>query len=101
VARPPGQFGAPGAPIVPAQPRVPIDDNIIFSDRVRLVLQISFTGRDKLITRLQAGNTNFSVNGWYYRANAESQSGITKGSDATIQSWAVALAFPNLGKSCF
>ncbi|MBD1854717.1 MULTISPECIES: iron uptake porin [Leptolyngbya] len=52
---PPGQAGAPG--VVPAQPRVPIDDNIIFSNRVRLVLTTSFTGRDKLITRLQAGNT--------------------------------------------
>lgn len=56
---PPGQGGAPG--IITAQPRVPIDKNVIFSDRVRLVLNTSFTGRDQLITRLQAGNTpNFS-----------------------------------------
>ena len=52
---PPGQAGAPG--VVVAQPRVPIDKNIIFSDRVRLVLNTSFTGRDQLIARLQAGNT--------------------------------------------
>lgn len=56
----PGQGGRPG--LVPAQPRVPIDKNIIFSNRVRLVLNTSFTGRDTLITRLQAGNTpNLSV----------------------------------------
>ena len=57
VARPPGQSGAPGPTIVPAQPRTKVNDNIIFSDRVRLVLTSSFTGRDKLIARLQAGNT--------------------------------------------
>ncbi len=57
VPRPPGQAGSPGPAIVPAQPQTKVDDNIIFSDRVRLVLTSSFTGRDKLIARLQAGNT--------------------------------------------
>ncbi len=33
-----------------------VDDNIAFSDRVRLTLDTSFTGRDRLRTRLQAGN---------------------------------------------
>jgi len=32
-------------------------NNIIFSDRVRLELNTSFTGRDNLFLRLQAGNT--------------------------------------------
>lgn len=34
-----------------------IDDNIFFSDRVRLELDTSFTGRDRLKLRLQALNT--------------------------------------------
>ncbi len=33
-----------------------IDDNVTFSDRVRLNLNTSFTGKDLLRTRLQAGN---------------------------------------------
>ena len=33
-----------------------LDDNITFSDRVRLNFQTSFTGKDLLRTRLQAGN---------------------------------------------
>ncbi len=36
---------------------VDVDDNITLSDRVRLTLDTSFTGRDRLRTRLQAGNT--------------------------------------------
>lgn len=34
----------------------PIDDNITFSDRVRLNFDTSFTGKDRLRTRLSAGN---------------------------------------------
>ncbi|MEB3225110.1 MAG: iron uptake porin [Synechococcus sp.] len=34
----------------------PIDDQITFSDRVRLNLDTSFTGKDRLRTRLEAGN---------------------------------------------
>jgi hypothetical protein len=41
---------------------------------------------------------NFALSGWYYLAKAQAESGFGKGSDATIQAWAVALAFPNLGK---
>ena len=33
-----------------------INDNVVFSDRVRLNLATSFTGEDLLFTRLQAGN---------------------------------------------
>ncbi|MGB7521112.1 MAG: iron uptake porin, partial [Spirulinaceae cyanobacterium] len=33
-----------------------LEDNITFGDRVRLTLDTSFTGRDRLRTRLQAGN---------------------------------------------
>jgi hypothetical protein len=36
---------------------VPVDRNTIFSDRVRLELSTSFTGRDLLFTRLATGNT--------------------------------------------
>jgi len=42
-------------------------------------------------------SSTFSINGWYYRANARSQSGVTAGSQATIQAWAVALALSDLG----
>ncbi|WP_448570688.1 iron uptake porin [Trichothermofontia sp.] len=35
---------------------VDIDDNLTFANRFRLVLTSSFTGRDQLRTRLQAGN---------------------------------------------
>lgn len=34
-----------------------VDDNIFLSDRVRLLFNSSFTGKDKLTVRLQAGNT--------------------------------------------
>lgn len=34
-----------------------VDENIFLSDRVRLLFNSSFTGRDKLTVRLQAGNT--------------------------------------------
>jgi hypothetical protein len=38
----------------------PLDENTTFSDRVRLSLVTSFTGKDQLVTRLQARNlTNF------------------------------------------
>ncbi len=52
----PGEFGGgPGARPVPAP--TDVDKNLIFTDRVRLILTSSFTGKDKLIMRLQAGNT--------------------------------------------
>ena len=52
----PGEFGnGPGARPAPAP--TDIDDNLFFSDRVRLILSSSFTGKDSLIIRLQAGNT--------------------------------------------
>jgi hypothetical protein len=48
---------SPGLP-----PAVDLDENTVFSDRVRLVLDTSFTGVDRLRTRLQAQNTpNFST----------------------------------------
>jgi Carbohydrate-selective porin, OprB family len=40
----------------------------------------------------------FSLSGWYYYAKAKAEGGFGKGADATIQSWAVALAFPDLFK---
>jgi hypothetical protein len=40
----------------------PLDENTTFSDRVRLSLVTSFTGKDQLLTRLQARNiTNFGT----------------------------------------
>ncbi len=41
---------------------LPIDNNTVFQDRVRLSLSTSFTGKDTLLTRLQARNTtNFQA----------------------------------------
>lgn len=40
----------------------------------------------------------FILSGWYYFAAAAAQGGPGDGADANIQSWAVALAFPDLGK---
>ncbi|MBD1812752.1 iron uptake porin [Microcoleus vaginatus DQ-U2] len=45
-----------------------------------------------------AFSRKFILSGWYYLANTTSKSGVTKGADATVQSWAVALAFPDLLK---
>jgi Carbohydrate-selective porin, OprB family/S-layer homology domain len=43
-----------------ARSTTPLDENTTFSDRVRLSLVTSFTGKDQLVTRLQARNiTNF------------------------------------------
>ena len=43
------------------------DNNTVFQDRVRLTLNTSFTGQDRLVTRLSAGNGNsdnqFTING--------------------------------------
>lgn len=52
----PGQFGTPRSGGVQPQ-REPLDNNVFASQRVRLIFDTSFTGRDRLITRLQAGNT--------------------------------------------
>jgi hypothetical protein len=35
-----------------------VDNETVFQDRVRLTLQSSFSGKDKLVTRLAAGNAN-------------------------------------------
>ncbi len=45
-----------------------------------------------------AFSPQFILSGWYYLADTNSESGVTKGADATVQSWAVALAFPDLFK---
>ncbi len=52
----PGQFGTPQSGGVQPQ-REPLDNNVFASERVRLIFDTSFTGRDRLIARLQAGNT--------------------------------------------
>ncbi|WP_009633683.1 iron uptake porin [Synechocystis sp. PCC 7509] len=52
----PGQFGTPRSGGTQPQSE-PLDNNIFASARVRLILDTSFTGKDRLITRLQAGNT--------------------------------------------
>jgi len=46
-----------GNPAVAGSDRGRLKDNTTFSDRVRLSLDTSFTGRDSLLTRLQARNT--------------------------------------------
>lgn len=40
----------------PAAPKVPVDENATLSSRVRLNFDTSFTGKDLLRTRLEAGN---------------------------------------------
>ncbi len=45
----------------------PVSNNTVFQDRVRLTFNTSFTGRDRLATRLSAGNAqqfNFDNNGF-------------------------------------
>ncbi|TVQ63022.1 MAG: hypothetical protein EA366_02425 [Spirulina sp. DLM2.Bin59] len=42
----------------PGTTNVPVDSNVVFQDRVRLNLDTSFTGRDRLRTRLQANNVS-------------------------------------------
>ncbi|MDJ0732939.1 MAG: iron uptake porin [Nostocaceae cyanobacterium] len=51
-----GAFGDEKARLNDTDPIEDIDDNITFSNRVRLKLESSFTGTDKLETRLNAGN---------------------------------------------
>ncbi len=43
----------------------PLNSNVVFSDRVRLSLNSSFTGKDNLQIRLQAGNTVNNSNSIY------------------------------------
>ncbi len=50
----------------PANRRVGIDDNVTFSDRIRLSLNSSFTGKDVLQIRLQAGNVVTNGNNTLY-----------------------------------
>ena len=45
-------------------PNETVDDEIIFADRVRLNFDTSFTGKDRLRTRLQAGNFDGVDNGF-------------------------------------
>ena len=55
-----GRFVVNGANTTPTNPGTARRDdltNTIFSDRVRLSFDTSFTGKDRLRTRLQAGNT--------------------------------------------
>src|ERR687886_1227781 len=40
----------------------PLNNNTVFQDRVRLTFNTSFTGQDRLVTRLAAGNANFFNN---------------------------------------
>ncbi|OSO94446.1 hypothetical protein B7O87_02545 [Cylindrospermopsis raciborskii CENA303] len=50
-----------GRGIADSNPRRDLDSNFTFSDRVRLTLESSFSGNDKLQTRLNAGNV-FNLN---------------------------------------
>ncbi len=47
---------ASGNPVLPALTKPPVDKNTTFSDRVRLTLATSFTGKDTLLTRIAARN---------------------------------------------
>lgn len=53
-----------GRGVAGSNPRTDLDSNFTFSDRVRLTLESSFSGNDKLQTRLNAGNVpNFNSRG--------------------------------------
>ncbi|MBW4583769.1 iron uptake porin [Aetokthonos hydrillicola Thurmond2011] len=52
----------------PGSARVDRDSNVTFSDRVRLSLNSSFTGKDRLQIRLQAGNVAVNSNNTAYGA---------------------------------
>lgn len=51
-----------------------ISNNTVFQDRVRLTFNTSFTGRDRLVTRLAAGNAN-TLNRFKYGTDAGALAG--------------------------
>jgi Carbohydrate-selective porin, OprB family/S-layer homology domain len=74
--------------------------NTVFGDRVRLSLNTSFTGKDKLITRLAAGNlAAFSFNGDNVPATTQNvnMSPVGTGANNVIVDW-IAYYLP-VGKS--
>jgi hypothetical protein len=52
-----GIFGSEKAATINSNQTEPLDESVIFSDRIRLRLNTSFTGQDLLRIRLQVGNT--------------------------------------------
>jgi Carbohydrate-selective porin, OprB family len=67
------------------QPGVDVDENTTFSNRVRLSLVSSFTGKDALLTRLQARNVpNFSTATGTNMARLSYEGGGPSGNSVTI-----------------
>lgn len=68
-----------------------VDNNTVFQDRVRLTLNTSFTGQDRLVTRLAAGNAQ-TFNGVGFEGNQTFNLGNTGGNDVIVD-W-LAYYFP-------
>ncbi|MCP2730804.1 iron uptake porin [Limnofasciculus baicalensis] len=68
-----------------------VENNTVFQDRVRLTLNTSFTGQDRLVTRLAAGNAT-KFNGVGYEGTQTFNIGDT-GSNNVVVDW-LAYYFP-------
>ncbi|MEQ8380812.1 MAG: iron uptake porin [Coleofasciculus sp. A1-SPW-01] len=60
------------------------DNNTVFQDRVRLELNTSFTGQDRLVTRLAAGNADLLNTGAGFEATQTFNIGNTDGNDVIV-----------------
>ncbi|MEQ9485983.1 iron uptake porin [Coleofasciculus sp. F4-SAH-05] len=60
------------------------DNNTVFQDRVRLELNSSFTGQDRLVTRLAAGNADLLNTGAGFEATQTFNIGNTGGNDVIV-----------------
>lgn len=60
-----------------------VDNNTVFQDRVRLELNTSFTGQDRLVTRLAAGNAQ-QFNGVGFQGTQTFNIGNTGGNDVIV-----------------
>ncbi len=60
------------------------DNNTVFQDRVRLELNTSFTGQDRLVTRLAAGNAGLLNTGAGFEATQTFNIGDTGNNDVVV-----------------
>jgi len=60
------------------------DNNTVFQDRVRLELNTSFTGQDRLVTRLAAGNADLLNTGAGFEATQTFNIGNTENNDVVV-----------------
>jgi hypothetical protein len=70
-----------------------VTNNTVFQDRVRLTFNTSFTGKDRLVTRLAAGNANtanlFKTDGGFTLSEGQQTFNITGGSanNSVVLDW--------------